>query len=48
MREARCGHITVIATDWRRLADFYGRIFGRELVPPERDDGVLEGPCPVC
>lgn len=36
-RGARFGHVNVIATDWRRLADFYGRVFGCELVPPERD-----------
>ncbi|WP_169303999.1 hypothetical protein [Arthrobacter sp. CAU 1506] len=34
---ARFGHVNVIVTDWRRLADFYGRVFGCELVPPERD-----------
>ena len=36
---ARFGHVNVIASDWRRLADFYGRVFGCELVPPERDYG---------
>ena len=34
---ARFGHVNVIARDWRRLADFYGRVFGCEVVPPERD-----------
>jgi catechol 2,3-dioxygenase-like lactoylglutathione lyase family enzyme len=34
---ARFGHVNLIADDWRRLADFYGRVFGCELVPPERD-----------
>jgi catechol 2,3-dioxygenase-like lactoylglutathione lyase family enzyme len=33
----RFGHVNVIADDWRRLADFYTRVFGCELVPPERD-----------
>jgi catechol 2,3-dioxygenase-like lactoylglutathione lyase family enzyme len=37
MIEARFGHINVIARDWRRLADFYTRLFGMEIVPPERD-----------
>lgn len=34
---ARFGHVNVIAADWRRLADFYTDVFGREFVPPERD-----------
>ena len=34
---ARYGHTNLIADDWRRLADFYTRVFGCELVPPERD-----------
>lgn len=37
MIEARFGHVNVIALDWRRLADFYGRVFGMEIVPPLRD-----------
>lgn len=37
MIDARFGHVNVIATDWRRLADFYGRVFGMEIVPPLRD-----------
>jgi catechol 2,3-dioxygenase-like lactoylglutathione lyase family enzyme len=36
---ARFGHVNVIANDWRRLADFYQRVFGCEPVPPERDYG---------
>lgn len=36
MIEARFGHVNLIARDWRRLADFYGRLFGCEVVPPER------------
>ena len=36
-RGARFGHVNVIASDWRRLADFYTTVFGCELVPPERD-----------
>jgi catechol 2,3-dioxygenase-like lactoylglutathione lyase family enzyme len=35
--DARFGHVNVIARDWRALADFYTRMFGCELVPPERD-----------
>lgn len=35
--DARFGHVNLIARDWRRLADFYVRVFGCEVVPPERD-----------
>jgi catechol 2,3-dioxygenase-like lactoylglutathione lyase family enzyme len=35
--DARFGHVNLIARDWRRLADFYGRVLGCEFVPPERD-----------
>jgi catechol 2,3-dioxygenase-like lactoylglutathione lyase family enzyme len=35
--QARFGHVNVIARDWRTLADFYGRVFGMEVVPPLRD-----------
>ena len=35
--EARFGHVNVIARDWRSLADWYVRLFGCEVVPPERD-----------
>lgn len=41
MIEARFGHVNVVARDWRRLADFYIRVLGCELVPPERD---MRGP----
>lgn len=34
-------HTNLIAHDWRRLADFYARVFGCVPVPPERD---LSGP----
>jgi len=34
---ARFGHVNVTSRDWRRLAAFYGDVFGCELVPPERD-----------
>ena len=34
---ARFGHVNVIARDWRALADWYTRVFGCVLVPPERD-----------
>jgi predicted enzyme related to lactoylglutathione lyase len=34
---ARYGHTNLIAHDWRRLADFYERLFGCVPVPPERD-----------
>jgi predicted enzyme related to lactoylglutathione lyase len=29
--------VSVVAADWRRLADFYIDIFGCVVVPPERD-----------
>jgi catechol 2,3-dioxygenase-like lactoylglutathione lyase family enzyme len=34
---ARFGHVNVTTRDWRRLAAFYGEVFGMEVVPPERD-----------
>ncbi len=37
MIDARFGHVNVIARDWRALADFYERVFGMEIVPPERN-----------
>jgi catechol 2,3-dioxygenase-like lactoylglutathione lyase family enzyme len=42
---ARFGHVNVTGPDWRRLASFYGDVFGMELVPPERDyrGSELEG-----
>jgi predicted enzyme related to lactoylglutathione lyase len=30
-------HTNLIAHDWKRLADFYERVFGCRRVPPERD-----------
>ena len=30
-------HTNLIARDWKRLADFYTRVFGCILIPPERD-----------
>jgi predicted enzyme related to lactoylglutathione lyase len=39
--EARFGHVNIVASDWRRLAEFYTRVFGCMFVPPERD---LSGP----
>ena len=33
----RLGHVNVIADDWRRLAEFYERVFGCVPVPPERN-----------
>ena len=34
---ARFGHVNVTGADWRRLAAFYGDVFGLEPVPPMRD-----------
>ncbi|MEZ4379896.1 MAG: VOC family protein [Nannocystaceae bacterium] len=33
---ARFAHVNLIARDWRRLADFYVRVFACEPVPPPR------------
>ena len=33
---ARYVHTNLIARDWQRLAEFYQRIFGCTVVPPER------------
>jgi len=33
----RFAHTNIIASDWRRLAEFYQRVFDCELVPPERN-----------
>ena len=35
--EAKYVHTNLVAADWRRLADFYVRVFGCTPVPPERD-----------
>lgn len=37
IRGARYGHTNLIARDWRRLAAFYEKLFGCQVVPPERD-----------
>ncbi len=34
---AKYTHTNLIARDWRRLADFYQRLFGCTPIPPERD-----------
>ena len=36
MTRARFVHTNVVAADWRALASFYERVFGCEVVPPER------------
>jgi predicted enzyme related to lactoylglutathione lyase len=38
---ARYVHTNLIASDWRKLAEFYQTVFGCSPVPPERD---LSGP----
>jgi len=35
--KAKYVHTNLIAEDWRKLADFYTRVFGCIVVPPERD-----------
>ena len=37
MIQAKYVHTNLIAENWRVLADFYQRLFGCVLVPPERD-----------
>jgi predicted enzyme related to lactoylglutathione lyase len=37
IENARFGHVNVTTSDWRRLAAFYGDLFGCTIVPPERD-----------
>ncbi len=37
MKGARYVHTNLIASDWRRLASFYTRVFGCTTVPPERN-----------
>lgn len=34
---AKYVHTNLIAEDWRMLSDFYQRVFGCSVVPPERD-----------
>lgn len=34
---AKYAHTNLIARDWRKLADFYVRVFGCVFLPPERD-----------
>ncbi len=33
---AKFVHVNIIASDWRKLAEFYMQVFGCEPVPPER------------
>lgn len=35
--KARFVHVNLVARDWRKLAEFYRRVFGCEPVLPERD-----------
>jgi predicted enzyme related to lactoylglutathione lyase len=35
--DARFVHTNLVARDWKRLAQFYERVFGCTPVPPERD-----------
>ena len=37
MIDARFGHVNLIAREWRSLTEFYQRVFGCVVVPPERD-----------
>ena len=36
MIKAKYRHTNIVARDWRKIADFYERVFGCEPVPPER------------
>ncbi len=33
----RFAHVSLVAEDWRRLADFYKGVFGCVPIPPDRD-----------
>ncbi len=35
--ETKFVHVNIVAKDWKKLAEFYQRVFGCTLVPPERD-----------
>jgi predicted enzyme related to lactoylglutathione lyase len=35
--EAKFVHVNIVANNWRKLAEFYQRVFGCTAVPPERD-----------
>ena len=35
--KAKHRHTNIVARDWRKIADFYERVFGCEPVPPERN-----------
>jgi predicted enzyme related to lactoylglutathione lyase len=37
MMRARYRHTSIVAEDWRKLAEFYQRVLGCKPVPPERD-----------
>jgi len=37
--KAKYKHTNIVARDWRKLAEFYQRVFGCEPVPPERASG---------
>jgi predicted enzyme related to lactoylglutathione lyase len=34
--KAKYKHTNIVARDWRKLAEFYERVFGCNVVPPER------------
>lgn len=34
--KAKYKHTNIVARDWRKMADFYERVFGCKPVPPER------------
>ncbi|MEJ2701732.1 MAG: VOC family protein [Sedimentisphaerales bacterium] len=34
--KAKYRHTNIVAKDWRKVAEFYERVFGSEPVPPER------------
>ena len=36
MIKAKYRHTNIVARDWRKIAEFYKRVFGCEPVPPER------------
>ena len=37
MITSRFAHVSIVAADWKRLAEFYEAVFGCTRVPPERN-----------
>jgi predicted enzyme related to lactoylglutathione lyase len=35
--KTKFAHVNIVADDWKKLVEFYQKVFGCTLVPPERD-----------